>query len=84
MDFKFDDSGFKKIKKEIKKKVPIKKLFNPMFMKSFTKSRNFEEFKLKSGFTLQAFKLIPNKDLDKYICVKILHFLQRTSPWAMP
>lgn len=39
-----------------------------MFMKSFTKSSNFDEFVLKSGFTLKEFKLKPNKDLDKYIC----------------
>ena len=74
MDFKFDDFGFKNIKKELREKVPIKKLFNPMFMKSFTKSCSFEEFIFKSGLvnsnkevTEVAFKAIPEKDLDKYI-----------------
>lgn len=75
MNFKFDDSGFKNIKKEIKKKVSYSTLFNPAFMKSFTKSCSFEEFILKSGLvnsekevTEEAFKTMPKKDLDKYIC----------------
>ena len=74
MDFKFDDSGFKNIKNKIKMKVRINDLFNPMFMKRFTKSSSFEEFILKSGLvnsekevTLEACEAIPDKDLDKYI-----------------
>jgi 5'-3' exonuclease len=75
MNFKFDDS-IKKIKKGIKKtKVSYNTLFNPLFMKSFTNSNNFEEFILKSGLvnsdkevSEEAFKAIPEKDLDKYIC----------------
>jgi len=68
MDFKWYDSELiKKIKEKVGQDVPADKLFNPMFMKSFTKSSNFDEFVLKSGFTLKEFKLKPNKDLDKYI-----------------
>lgn len=77
MDFKFDDSGFRKLSKnikEMKEKVPIEKLFTSMFIKSYTKSHNFEECVLKSGLvnsekevTLEAFKAIPDKDWNKYI-----------------
>ena len=77
MDFKFDDSGFKKLSKnikEMKEKVPIEKLFTPMFMKRYTKSHNFEEFILKSGLvnsekevTPEAFRAILDKDWNKYI-----------------
>lgn len=77
MNFKFDDSGFKKLSKnikEIKEKVPIEKLFSPMFMKRYTKSYNFEEFVLKCGLvnsekevTPEAFRAIPDKDWNKYI-----------------
>ena len=77
MDFKIDDSGFKKLKrnlKEIKTKVPIKELFNPMFMKEHTKSCNFEEFILKSGLvnsekevTVEMLEAIPDKDWNEYI-----------------
>jgi hypothetical protein len=37
------------------------------FMKSFIKSNSFEEFVLKSDFTLKEFELKPNKNLDEYI-----------------
>ncbi len=77
MNFKFDDSGFKKLSKnikEIKEKVPIEKLFTPMFMQRYTKSHNFEEFALKSGLvnsekevTLEVFRVIPDKEWNKYI-----------------
>jgi hypothetical protein len=77
MDSKFDDSGFKKLSKnikEMKEKVPIEKLFTPMFMKRYTKSYNFEEFVLKSELvnsekevTPEEFRAIPDKDWNKYI-----------------
>ena len=77
MNIKFDNSGFKKLKKnlkEIKEKVPIEKLFTPMFMKKYTKSCNFEKFILKSGLvnsekevTLEALRAIPDDDWNKYI-----------------
>ena len=77
MDIKFDDSGFKKLSKnlkEIKEKVPIEKLFTSLFMRKHTKSCNFEEFILKSGLvnsdkevTLKAFEAIQDDDWNKYI-----------------
>lgn len=78
MDIKFDDSGFKKLSKnlrELKEKVPIEKLFTPLFMRKHAKSRNFEEFILKSGLvnsdkevTLKAFEAISDKNWNNYVC----------------
>ena len=80
MDFKFKTNikwSDKELIKKIENKfgrVPVNKLFTPTFMKSFTKSNSFEEFVLKSGFTLKEFELKPNKNLDEYIRKNVNQF----------
>ena len=80
MDFKFKTNikwNDKELIKRIENKFgrfPASKLFNPTFMKSFSKSNSFEEFVSKSGFTLKEFELKPNKNLDKYIRKNINQF----------
>lgn len=80
MDFKFKTNikwNDKELIKKIENKfgrVPVSKLFTPTFMKSFTKSNSFEEFVLKSGFTLKEFELKPNKNLDEYIRKNVNQF----------
>lgn len=82
MDIKVDDSGLRKLRKNIEnlkdlehgKSVPIEELLTSEFMRRYTKSRNFEEFVLESGFVdpekkidKEIFQAIPDEDWDKYV-----------------
>jgi hypothetical protein len=82
MAFEFDDSGLKKLKKNLVnisnlehgKNIPIEDLFTIEFMKRYTKSRNFKEFLAESGFidpeelvTKEVFEAFPNEEWNEYI-----------------
>lgn len=82
MNIEFDDQGLKKIKNNLEKMnefehgedIPIEEIFTPEFMKRYTKSRDFEEILLESGFVncenpfnQEIFEAIPDEEWDEYI-----------------
>lgn len=79
MGVHFDDSGFRKVKKNLEEiknleSIPITKLFTSSFMKKHTDVNSFEEFILKSDLvdpdkpiTQKVFEAIPDKEMDEYV-----------------
>ncbi len=75
----FDDSGFKKVKKNLEEiknleGIPITELFTSDFMRNHTEVDSFENFIFKSGLvnpdkviTPEVFEAIPDKEMDEYV-----------------
>jgi len=75
--FKFDDSGLKKMLKELEKTAEeisgeksFEELFTPNFMNRFTNFSNFEELLTAGNFVVNSqedFENIPDDEFDEHI-----------------
>ena len=74
-EFEFDDSGFKELERKLKvfekgQRVPLPKLFNPAFMKKYTRYPSFDALLAAGEYDVQTaedFKAIPDDEWDRHI-----------------
>lgn len=76
---KFNDKEFKKFAKDFEKsvkdlteneEVPIEKILNNKFMKTYTKFESVDDFFTSGGYNINStedLEQIPDEDLDKYV-----------------
>lgn len=72
MKIKFNDSGLKKLKQNIKKlegqhNVPFEEIFTKSFMQKYTDFDSIKSFASKSNFDFNDMESINENDLDKFV-----------------